>query len=163
MPIHPFYNHPLAHRLTGLGFRLEPWRINAGGMIAGLQFFTRSSEIVIGFDAPDTLRVILYKRRQTRQGASSAFQDFVWLIFEAGDHGIAWVTGVVSPQQGVDDDTLPAEKIAAFYTRYLGAGNNGYELGSEIILGEIAQFHRSWKRRPKTPRPPEEDSAPIRT
>ena len=152
-----WHDHPFVRHLAALGFGLDPYRLTPEGeIVLGLRFLTRDAEIVIKFDRPDTLRVVQYRRRGRRAGVASAFRDFVWLIFEAADprFGITGVIGVISPAPALDGDTLPADRLAAFYSRHLAAGTIGREWGSDIMYGRIADFLACWKRpRPPVPRP----------
>jgi type III secretion system regulator LcrR len=148
--------HPFSQHLAALGFRLTPYRFSdTGEMLLGLRFYTETAEIVFNYEPPDKLRVVLYRRINPRVGTANAFQDFVWLLFEASDprFGIEGIIGTVSPPHDEGVKGLSAARIAAFYTRYLGAKKIGYEWGSEIIYGSLANFRASWKRRPPPAKP----------
>lgn len=145
----PGLTHPFTQHLIGLGLDVRPYRLSDGhGLPIGVEFHTARAEVVINYPQPDTLRIVRYRRTCARQGIVNAFGDMVWLIFEASDpgFGLSDVIGTVSPEPGIDDDTLSGPRMIAFYTRYLAAHPARTSPFGVELYGRIADFLIQWPR-----------------
>ena len=157
LEIEEVWKHPLTKRFQELGFPLAEFAFDKGdgsNKIVGLQLLTENTQIVYAFDKPDTIRIVMYKRLNTRVGLHNAFRDFIWFLHVVvePETGIVAAIGVVNPIEGVDDDRLSRNRIAKVY-QYFNANVIGQEAGGLVVFGEREPFIKSQKRWPRQPKP----------
>jgi len=113
-----------------LGLPAVGWRIRVGNSYVVYR---------IPEETPEILLIVLFEREGKRNGLLSPFADltrFVRMVKHCG-LPIHYIKGLVDIVSGRPADHLDPERIAAFYTRYLGGRRVPGEDGDEWVLGDV--------------------------
>lgn len=93
-------------------------------------------------ETPDTLIIVLFERNGDRTGLQSPFADIVRFIslVKKSQAAIRIIQGHVQPLEQRPEDSLSAEKIAAFYQRYLAAYKVFLKDGVPWFAGNLTTY-----------------------
>lgn len=165
LPIERVWSHPLTRRLLSQGYALTEHCVTksqGSQMIMGLRLLTETSELVYTFSKPDTIRIVLYRRRGQRRGMQNTYRDFIWLLHECAqpESGIIGVTGVVNAVEGVDSDTLSNQRMVKMYEYLTARVVEEDPLNGLIVYGELQNLERIRKKWPRAPKPATEPQCP---
>lgn len=95
-------------------------------------------------EKPEIFYIVLIERGEGPQSLRSPLADMVRLLLlvKGSPAGIRWIRGHVDTDGAKQSNPLPAERLLAFYRRYLTTVEDGIENGVRWYGGDLTTF--SW-------------------